>query len=62
MLDYPAVCCDEKEKNDLGFGRQVKIPGLQEYDLVRLNDQEGKIFGLGKYADTDQLAPVKIFI
>lgn len=62
LLDYPAVCCDEKEKSDLGFGRQVKIPGLQEYDLVRLNDQEGKIFGLGKYADTDQLAPVKIFI
>jgi len=61
LQDYPAVGCSDEQKSDLFFGRAVDFLGLIEEPLIRLNDEQGKIFGLGKWKGDDKLAPVRIF-
>jgi len=61
LLDYPAVNCSEEDKSNLCMGRPVPHKGLPNHALMRLNDPHGKIFGLGKWSQLDQLAPVRIF-
>ena len=61
LLDYPVVVCTEEEKKNLCFGRAIHKVGLQQHDLIRINDDEGKIFGLGKWEEGGNLTPVRIF-
>ena len=61
LLDYPVVICDELQKTDLCMGRRINIVDLINQPLIRMNDPQGKIFGLGKWSEGHQLAPVKIF-
>ncbi|PCH86082.1 MAG: tRNA pseudouridine(55) synthase TruB [Piscirickettsiaceae bacterium] len=62
LQEYPLVSCSDSEKTNLCLGRQVHREGLQQQGLIRLNDVDGHIFGLGKWRDGDQLAPVRIFV
>lgn len=61
LLDYPVVVCTDEEKKNLCFGRPIHKEGLQKHDLIRINDAEGKIFGLGKWEEDSNLIPVRIF-
>ena len=61
LLDYPVVKCSEEDKADLCMGRAVAHDGLPNHSLMRLNDPSGKIFGLGKWSQSNLLAPVRIF-
>lgn len=61
LLEYPVLECDEQQKNDLCMGRKVMIEHLEEHQLIRLNDDQGAIFGLGKWSAKGCLAPVRIF-
>ncbi|PHS73813.1 MAG: tRNA pseudouridine(55) synthase TruB [Cycloclasticus sp.] len=62
LHNYPVITCSDKSKSDLCLGRQVCIEGLSEASLIRLNDMDGNIFGLGKWVADKQLAPVRIFV
>mgnify|MGYP002700643297 CR=1 FL=1 len=62
LLDYPVVECTDEEKKDLCFGRPIHKAGLHKHDLIRINDVEGKIFGLGKWQEGNNLIPVRIFV
>ncbi len=61
LQEYPALDCSEEQKRNLCMGRSVGVGGLINAPLIRLNDQQGGIFGLGKWAEEGCLAPVKIF-
>jgi len=61
LLDYPVIQCSEEEKVNLCMGRQVIYDGLPEHALIRLNDPNDEIFGLGKWNGVNQLTPVRIF-
>jgi len=61
LLEYPEVICSEQQKADLCMGRRIDFEGLIEEPLIRLNNSQGLIFGLGKWSEEGQLAPVKIF-
>ena len=61
LLDYPVVVCTDEEKKNLCFGRPIHKESLQKHDLIRINDAEGKIFGLGKWEEDSNLIPVRIF-
>jgi len=61
LLEYPVVVCTENEKADLCMGRKIDFKNLIEQPLIRLNDSQGRIFGLGKWNEESQLAPVRIF-
>ncbi|MBQ0725432.1 MAG: tRNA pseudouridine(55) synthase TruB [Cycloclasticus sp.] len=61
LLDYPVLECNEQQKNDLCMGRKVMIERLEKHSLMRLNDQQGNVFGLGKWSAEGCLAPVRIF-
>jgi len=61
LLEYPVVVCAEHEKADLCMGRKIDFKNLIEQPLIRLNDSQGHIFGLGKWNEEGQLAPVRIF-
>jgi len=61
LLEYPVVVCAEHEKADLCMGRKIDFKNLIEQPLIRLNDSQGHIFGLGKWSEKGQLAPVRIF-
>jgi len=61
LLNYPVVVCTDEEKKNLCFGRPIHKEGLQKHDLIRINDAEGKIFGLGKWEEGSNLIPVRIF-
>ena len=61
LLNYPVVVCTDEEKKNLCFGRPIHKEGLQKHDLIRINDAEGKIFGLGKWEEDSNLIPVRIF-
>lgn len=62
LQEYPLVSCSDSEKSNLCLGKLVHKDGLQQQALIRLNDSEGRIFGLGKWSDGEQLAPVRIFV
>lgn len=61
LQDYPVVACSNEQKSNLLFGRAVDFSGLMEQPLIRLNDERGKVFGLGKWKGYNKLAPVRIF-
>ena len=61
IQEYPVISCSDEQKSELCFGRQIQFEGLENKLLIRLNDVNGDIFGLGKYVDKNQLAPVRIF-
>lgn len=61
LQDYPIVRCTENEKHDLCLGRQIYKNDLLNAPLIRMNDDNGQIFGLGKWAEGEQLAPIRIF-
>jgi len=61
LLEYSEVICSEQQKADLCMGRRIGFKGLIEEPLIRLSDSQGLIFGLGKWSEESQLAPVKIF-
>ncbi|HIF17605.1 MAG TPA: tRNA pseudouridine(55) synthase TruB [Cycloclasticus sp.] len=61
LKEYPVITCTGENKKDLCLGRQIHINELIEAPLIRLNDTNGDIFGLGKWVEGGQLAPVRIF-
>jgi len=61
LQDYPVISCTDEDKYNLCLGRQIYVDQLMCQSLIRLNDSSGKIFGLGKWTQENQLAPVRIF-
>lgn len=61
LQDYPVISCTDEDKYNLCLGRQIHIDQLICEPLIRLNDADGRIFGLGKWSEGNQLAPVRIF-
>lgn len=61
LMDYPVISCTDLEKADLCLGRKVTVEQLENHSLIRLNDANGEIFGLGKWSENDCLAPARIF-
>lgn len=61
LLDYPKLTFSNEQKIRLCMGQKIIFESVPEADVIRLYDENGDIFGLGKYADVDELAPVKIF-
>jgi tRNA pseudouridine55 synthase len=62
LQERPVISCSNEDKGDLCLGRQIQVEGLIDSPLIRLNDSNGNIFGLGKSLDGNQLAPVRIFV
>lgn len=61
LLEYPKLNFSDEQKVRLCMGQKVIFKGVPEADVIRMYDENGDIFGLGKYADVDEFAPVKIF-
>ncbi|PCI18329.1 MAG: tRNA pseudouridine(55) synthase TruB [Piscirickettsiaceae bacterium] len=61
LQEYPEVSCSAEDVSNLCFGRQVQMNELDQHSLIRLNDTNGVIFGLGKWCEGNYLAPVRIF-
>ena len=62
LQDYPMISVSEEDKAHLCLGRPIQVEQAVCEPLIRLNDSQGKIFGLGKGAKDHQLAPVRIFV
>ncbi|ORU93878.1 MAG: tRNA pseudouridine(55) synthase TruB [Cycloclasticus sp. symbiont of Bathymodiolus heckerae] len=62
LQEYPVLNCNDNDKSDLCLGRQVKVNQLIEEPLIRLNDVNSEIFGLGKWSSENCLAPIRIFV
>jgi len=62
LQEYPVLTCSDEQKADLCLGRKVEENGLIDAPLIRLNDPLGNIFGLGKWSESNRLAPVRIFV
>jgi len=62
LQDYPVKSVSEEDKTDLCLGRPIHVEQAMYEPLIRLNDSQGKIFGLGKGVKDHKLAPVRIFV
>ncbi|MBV1875105.1 MAG: tRNA pseudouridine(55) synthase TruB [Cycloclasticus sp.] len=62
LQDYPEMSFNGDDKNHLCLGRQIQVENVICEPLIRLNDSNGKIFGLGKWDGEHQLAPIRIFV
>lgn len=62
LQDYPEMSFSGDDKNHLCLGRQIQVESVICEPLIRLNDSNGKIFGLGKWDGEHQLAPIRIFV
>jgi tRNA pseudouridine55 synthase len=62
LQDYPAMSFSDEDKSYLCLGRKIQVEDVVCEPLIRLNDMNGAIFGLGKWDGDHQLAPVRIFV
>jgi len=62
LLEYPEMSFSEEEKSHLCLGRKIQAENVVCNPLIRLNDMNGRIFGLGKWDGEHQLAPIRIFV
>jgi len=60
LADWPELTASADMVHFLRQGQAVQIPGAPPHGLVRLHDQAGVLFGLGRIDDDGRVAPKRL--